>query len=299
MNHNLTLDSYSYEELLGLFELPKNMSLNQLKAAKKRVLMLHPDKSRLPAEYFLFYKKAFEFIVQIYENNNKQNQQITEDTTKYSPLDNGLNEATVKKVSTVAGEMNPRDFQNKFNELFENNMAKKPETSKNEWFSKDEAVYKTEEQVSAKNMGQIFETMKQQNAELVRYRGIQEIRSGGGTRLYDEDDEEDGDPYVTSDPFSKLKFDDLRKVHKDQTIFAVSERDFANVPKYSSVDEFSRERGKMTSTPIEKEESERILNARNEEFRDRMMRKEHASNIQTMQYEEKNKAVMSAFLQLK
>jgi len=299
MNHNLTLESYSYEELLGLFELPKNMSLNQLKNAKKRVLMLHPDKSRLPAEYFLFYKKAFEFIVQIYENNNKQNQQITEDTTKYSPLDNGLNEATVKKVSTVAGEMNPQDFQNKFNELFENNMAKKPETSKNEWFSKDEAVYKTVEQVSAKNMGQIFETMKQQNAELVRYRGIREIRSGGGARLYDDEDEEDGDPYVTSDPFSKLKFDDLRKVHKDQTIFAVSERDYANVPKYSSVDHFVRERGKMPSTPIEKEESERILNTRNEEFRDRMMRKEHASNIQTMQYEEKNKAVMSAFLQLK
>lgn len=299
MNHNLTLESYSYEELLGLFELPKNMSLNQLKNAKKRVLMLHPDKSRLPADYFLFYKKAFEFIVQIYENNNKQNQQITENTTKYSPLDNGLNEATVKKVSTVAGEMNPKDFQNKFNELFENNMAKKPETSKNEWFSKDEAVYKTDAQVSAKNMGQVFETMKQQNAELVRYRGIQEIRSSGGTRLYDDDDEEDGDPYVTSDPFSKLKFDDLRKVHKDQTIFAVSERDYANVPKYSSVDHFVRERGKMPSTPIEKEESERILNTRNEEFRHRMMRKEHASNIQTMQYEEKNKAVMSAFLQLK
>jgi hypothetical protein len=299
MNHNLTLDSYSYEELLGLFELPKNMSLNQLKAAKKRVLMLHPDKSRLPADYFLFYKKAFEFIVQIYENNNKQNQQITEDTTKYSPLDNGLNEATVKKVSTVAGEMNPQDFQNKFNELFENNMAKKPETNKNEWFSKDEAVYKTDAQVSAKNMGQVFETMKQQNAELVRYRGIQEIRSGGGTRLYDDDDEEDGDPYVTSDPFSKLKFDDLRKVHKDQTIFAVSERDYASVPKYSSVDHFVRERGKMPSTPIEKEESERILNTRNEEFRDRIMRKEHASNIQTMKYEEKNKAVMSAFLRLK
>ena len=77
MNHNLTLESYSYDELLNLFELPKNMSLNQLKNAKKRVLMLHPDKSKLPAEYFLFYKKAFEFIVQIYENNNKQNQQIT------------------------------------------------------------------------------------------------------------------------------------------------------------------------------------------------------------------------------
>jgi hypothetical protein len=30
-----------------------------------------------------------------------------------------------------------------------------------------------------------------------------------------------------------------------------------------------------------------------------MIRKEHAANIETMRYEEKNKAVMSAFLQLK
>jgi len=295
MNHNLTLESYSYDELLSLFELPKNMSLNQLKNAKKRVLMLHPDKSKLPAEYFLFYKKAFEFIVQIYENNNKQNQQITEDTTYYRPLDNGLNKATIQ---TVAGEMKAADFQNKFNELFENNMAKKTDVHKNEWFSKDEAVYKVDAQVSAKNMGQVFETMKQQNAELVRYRGIQELRAGGGTRLY-EDEDDDDEPYVTSDPFSKLKFDDLRKVHKDQTIFAVSERDYANVPQYSSVDHFVRERGKASTAPLEKEESERILNARNDQFRERMIRKEHAANMETMRYEEKNKAVMSAFLQLK
>jgi hypothetical protein len=275
------------------------MSLNQLKNAKKRVLMLHPDKSRLPAEYFLFYKKAFEFIVRIYENNNKQNQQITEDTTKYQPFDSGLNKATIQKVSTVAGEMNPNEFQNKFNELFENNMAKKHDNQKYEWFSKDDAVYKTDEQVSAKNMGQVFETMKQQNAELVRYRGIQEIKSGGGTKLYDNDDDDDDEPYVTSDPFSKLKFDDLRKVHKDQTIFAVSERDYANVPQYSSVDHFMRERGKVSTAPLEKAESEKILNMRNDEFRERMIRKEHAANIETMRYEEKNKAVMSAFLQLK
>ena len=298
MNHNLKMDSYSYEELLALFELPKNMTLQQLKTAKKKVLMIHPDKSKLPAEYFLFYKKAFEVVVQIYENNNKIDQPIPEDVTNYKPLDNGLNKATVQKVASVAGEMAPKDFQNKFNELFENNMSKKPDSQKNEWFSKDEAVYKTNETVSAKNIGQVFDTMKQQNAELVRYRGIQEIQSGGGTRLYDEDDEED-DAYVTCDPFSKLKFDDLRKVHKDQTIFAVSERDFSKVPQYSSVDHFVREREKVSTVPLEKEESERILDLQSQQFRERMIKKEHASNLQSMRYEEKNKAVMSAFLQLK
>jgi hypothetical protein len=271
------------------------MTLNDLKSAKKRVLMLHPDKSKLSSDYFLFYKKAFEVVVQLYENNNKQNQKITEETTNYQPLDNGLNKTTVQ---TVAGEMNPKEFQNKFNELFENNMVKKIDTQKNEWFSKDEPVYKSDTTVSSKNMGQVFDTMKQQNAELVRYRGIQEIRSNNGSRLYDEEDEED-DVYVTSDPFSKLKFDDLRKVHKDQTIFAVSESDYSKVQQYSSVDHYVRERGKVTVAPIEKEESERILDLKNQQFRERIMRKEHASNLQTMQYEEKNKAVISAFLHLK
>jgi hypothetical protein len=299
MNHNLNINSYSLDELLGLFNLNYNMTLNDLKNAKKQVLMLHPDKSKLSSDYFLFYKKAFEIIVQLFENNNKQNQKITEDTTKYQPLENALNKSTIQKVTTVAGEMNPKDFQNKFNELFENNMAKKVDQQKNEWFSKDEPIYKSDSSVSSKNMGQVFDSMKQQNAELVRYRGIQEIKLNNGTRLYDDEDEDEDDGYVTCDPFSKLKFDDLRKVHKDQTIFAVSESDYSKVQQYSSVDHYVRERGKVAVIPIEKEESERILDTRNQQFRERIMRKEHASNLQTLQYEEKNKTVMSAFLQLK
>ena len=298
MTHNLNINSYSLDELLGLFNLNYNMTLNDLKNAKKQVLMLHPDKSKLSSDYFLFYKKAFEIIVQLFENNNKQNQKITEDTTKYQPLENGLNTSTIQKVTTVAGEMNPKYFQNKFNELFENNMAKKVDPQKNEWFSKDEPIYKSNTSVSSKNMGQVFDSMKQQNAELVRYQGIQEIKLNNGTRLYEDEDDEDG-IYLTSDPFSKLKFDDLRKVHKDQTIFAVSESDYSKVQQYSSVDHYVRERGKVSVVPIEKEESERILDARNQEFRERIMRKEHAANLQTLQYEEKNKTVMSAFLQLK
>jgi hypothetical protein len=79
----------------------------------------------------------------------------------------------------------------------------------------------------------------------------------------------------------------------------VSESDYSKVQQYSSVDHYVRERGKVSVVPIEKEESERILDARNQQFRERIMRKEHASNLQTLQYEEKNKTVMSAFLQLK
>jgi len=36
----------------------------------------------------------------------------------------------------------------------------------------------------------------------------------------------------------------------------------------------------------------------NKQYRERIMQKEHAANLQSMQYEEKNKSVMSSFLQL-
>lgn len=296
--HDLNIHKYSLDELLGLFELSYNISMNQLKIAKKKVLMLHPDKSRLPPEYFLFYKKAFDVIVQFYENNNKQNQKITEETTKYTLLEPNLNKSTIKNVMTVAGEMAPKDFQNKFNKLFEDNMVNKPDSNRNEWFSKDEPIYKASEQVSTKNMGEIFNTIKQNNAEIVQYRGVKEMQSSSGTRLYDNDENDEDEIYVTSDPFSKLKFDDLRKVHKDQTIFAVSENDFQKVPQYSSVDHFVRERSKQTLTPLEKNESEQLLAMQNKQYRERIMQKEHAANLQSMRYEEKNKSVMSSFLQL-
>jgi len=294
--HNLNIHMYSLDELLGLFDLNYNMTQTELRNAKRRVLMLHPDKSKLPPEYFLFYKKAFEVVVQFYENNNKQNQSMTEEATTYQPLTNGLNKATIQKVATVAGEMAPKEFQNKFNELFEKNMAAKPDASKNEWFTKDEPVYKTEEAVSSKNMGQVFENMKQKTAELVKYRGVQEIDRSGGTRLYEDDDE--NDIYISSDPFSKLKFDDLRKVHKDQTIFAVSESDYSKVKKYSSVDHFVRERGNQPLNPLDKPEAERILEAKDRQFREQIMQKQHAANLRTMQYKEKNKSIISSFMLL-
>ena len=73
-SHNLHIESYSLDELLQLFELnTRNINTENLKRAKKKVLMLHPDKSKLGPEYFLFYKKAFDIVVQFYNQQNRQN----------------------------------------------------------------------------------------------------------------------------------------------------------------------------------------------------------------------------------
>jgi hypothetical protein len=295
-NHNLNIHMYSLDEILGLFELKYQISIEDLKRAKKNVLMLHPDKSKLPSEYFLFYKKAFEIVVQFYENQNKQNKTV--ENVEYKPLNGELNKTNTKKVSSAIQEMNPEKFQTKFNKLFEENMAKKPNSSKNEWFVKDEPIYNIDQNVNASNMRDVLENMKQKNQAIIHYRGVENLySSGSGTNVYDDDDINDNS-YVTSDPFSKLKYDDLRKVHKDQTVFAVSERDFEKVQTYSSVDHFVRERSKQSLNPMEKQRAEQVLAAKERQMQEEMMKRQYQSNLRTMQYEEKNKAVLSSFMML-
>jgi hypothetical protein len=290
---------YSLEELLGLFDLTYNISHDDLKRAKKVVLMTHPDKSKLDSKYFLFYKKAFDVIVRFHDNQNKQNQKISSNNTAYTPHTNNEDDnRTVKKVSSVINEMSKREFQDKFNDLFEKNMATKVDESRNEWFKNDDPSYTTNETVNSSNMGKIFNSIKDQQTGLVKYRGVENIISNqSSTSNFYEDN--DDDVYVTSDPFSKLKFDDLRKVHKDETVFSVSERDYQNVKKYSSVDHFMRERGQQSTAPLSKPEAERMLAQNDQLYREKMMKKEYSSNLKNMEYEEKNKSVLSNFLRIK
>jgi hypothetical protein len=206
--HNLNIHMYSLEELLGLFDLTYNISYDDLKRAKKVVLMTHPDKSKLDSKYFLFYKKAFDIIIRFYENQNKQNQKITPNNTAYIPhINKDDDNRTVKKVSSVINEMSKREFQDKFNDLFEKNMATKVDESRNDWFKNDEPSYTTNETVNSSNMGRIFNSIKDQQTGLVKYRGVENIISNqSSSSNFYEDNDNDNDIYVTSDPFSKLKF---------------------------------------------------------------------------------------------
>jgi len=298
--HNLDIHSYSINELFGLFDLTFDITVEDLKRAKKKVLMTHPDKSRLPPEYFLFYKKAFDIVIMFYNNQNKQNQEITEDKIQYSPtIDNATttDKSVAKNVEKSLKEMGAATFQSKFNTLFEENMREKPNTAKNEWFSSDAPpAFQVADNVTAKNMGSEFERIKETQRGLVRYKGIETLHARGtnANSLY-EDDKSDDD-YVTSDPFSKLKFDDLRKVHKDQTVFAVGERDFEKVKQYGSVDSYMQER--VAHKPLDKKEAENVLNTQNEQYKQSMMRKQYEDELRTKRNEVKQKTVLGSFLRL-
>jgi len=296
--YNLDIHMYSFEELLGLFDLSYTISLEDMKRAKKKVLMTHPDKSKLESKYFLFYKKAFDIVVKFYENQNKQNQEITNQQQVYTAGQQHNDKQTTRALNKNINSMDKEKFNNTFNQLFDKNMVNKINTDKNNWFTNEDILYKNDEKVNSQNMGQMFDKIKDTQQGLVQYKGVENLfmNSNSGDSIYDDDN---NDNYATCDPFSKLKFDDLRKVHKDQTVFGVSEKDIHKVKQYTSVDHMMRERGKQSLTPLEKQESERILAQQNTQYQEQMMQKEYVDKLKTMQYEEKNKNVLATFMRIK
>lgn len=292
----LNIHTYSFDEILGLFNLTKDFMEEDVKKAKKKVLWMHPDKSRMPPEYFLFYKKAFEIIVVFFEEKMKQSREVPTTEVAYVPMNTSEN----KKVGKVINEMKSEEFNSKFNEMFDKNMAKPPDPSKNEWFRQENALYEVPKSVTQQGMGQALHDVREKTNELVRYRGVENIYSGGvgGTNFYDEGENQDEIGYVGSDIFGKLKYDDLRRVHKDQTILSVSEADYQKVTKYSSVEHLSRERGQQNLAPLEKSHAENLLKQQEQLFKEAMMKKQYDSQLRTLDYTEKNKAVLANFLRL-
>jgi hypothetical protein len=309
--HVLDIHMYKFNEIMGLFDLTENMTIEDLNKAKKKVLMMHPDKSRLPPEYFLFYKKAFDIVVNYYKNVEKietSKREIHREKI-YQPHENSLYDRnTNQKITSTIEKMDTKVFSRKFNELFEKNIGAytasemENKRAKNEWFYKEEPLYQIDSGDGKRpNINYEIETMKkhQQQMGLIKYGGVKELYSAGGTRLYedDEDDEDAPDIYVSSDPFSKLKYDDLRKVHKDQTVFAVSEKDYDSIPKYNGVDQYSAARS-MDINPIEKQEAERILRERDMAMKNKLSQKHYEATLQNEKYVRMNKDILSSFLHI-
>lgn len=308
--HNLNIQMYSFQELLQLFELtvPNEITENDLKRAKLIVLKTHPDKSRLPPEYFIFYKKAFEIIVEFYNTQQRTMKCVPKTEIKYSndsdSYSNSKNDSIDIKVSNSINSMKPKQFQKTFNELFEKNNMGRQIVNKNTWFSDDAQQIDIENIKSVSSMNQTFEKIKEKQQGMIVYNGIREIpftSSISCGNLYDdiEDEIQDNNIYIESDPFSRLKFEDIKRVHKNETVFTVGEKDYNNIPKFSSVEQYSLSRKQDDTTPLYDDEiNKRILIEKEIEFQNKMLLKEYELKKKILINENKNKSILSYFLQI-
>ena len=295
---DLDIRNYSFNDILALFELQNyNVSYTEIKRAKNITLMKHPDKSRLPPEYFLFYKKALDILVKYYQEATRQeqiveNRDYTTDDIAIADLDNS-NDMVIRKTISSIG--NAKAFNKQFNNIFEQNIGVANTTNdKNKWFNNVEPLFVGEIGVSsATGINAGIERIKQQQ-QIIKYGG--EFRELTTTaNLYGDDDSE---PYIVCDPFQKLKYDDIARVHKDQTVFPVSEADYANIPQYNDDKEYIAKTRSADIAPLDKAESERILREKNEIYVQSIAHKQYATELQIRENIEKNKKILGQFVLL-
>ena len=327
LRHDLNLSTYSLTDILGLFGIPASkmheLDLSDMKAAKQIAAMTHPDKSGLGDEYFRFYREAFGALSAFYRSQARQH--VSREERLATKVYDSGGAGGGGGDSEVIRAMRAEEFNAKFQDLFETHVgaaedAKRKRRSERDcWMSSGgggaggpAARVGSVDELHAAFHGMREPARAADTTSLSVASGeFQSSLFRSGTHdLYaeeDEDEEAEGGgekSYVSSDVFNaKLKFDDLRRVHRDHSIFDVSDAALnVQMLPVASLDETRRRRAADAvghqSAQMESAAAEGVLRDRERAFRERMVHGGYADNLRTSRYEEMNKQVLGAFLQI-
>lgn len=252
MDIDFNINNYNLDDILNLFKLDKNFTLSDLKNAKKYVLMLHPDKSGLDKQYFLFYTKAFRVINNIYEFSKRRHEKLdsTNSDIRYSN-DNKFNENGDKEIIDRFIEQKGKDFNKWFNEEFEKNSLQ-DESVKNgygEWLTSNEDLDELNHKMSINQLHDNIEQKKKKLSAVAKREEIKEISNTSGNLL----DTSVPDNYQ-SDIFSKLQYEDLKLAHKESVV-PVTKEDFNNILKFNNLESYKQYRNSQNVNPLSEKES--------------------------------------------
>ena len=265
-NLDLTIDHYQLEDLLHLFKIPRDFDDNDLKKAKKIVLQTHPDKSQLSPEYFLFFSKAYKMLYGIWEFKNKQ----TKENISYDPenfdyvqknksynvhdkekkhlLDNFLSKSELK---------DQKKFQQWFNQQFEKNKIEREEeiNGYGDWLKSNEDIEDLKD-INPGQLGEEIERKKSQLRALIVHKDISELDAvyQGVSNLTGDAPEN-----YSSDLFSSLPYEDLRKAHTE-TVIPVTMEDYQSVKKFKDVNSYKQYRSSQDTTPLSETQAQEFLN---------------------------------------
>lgn len=257
---DLNIDNYDYDDILNLFKMSINFGENDMKRAKRMVLLMHPDKSGLDKKYFLFFSAAYKILFQIYNFREKANASekldVHEQNTDYLTEDDKYNREILDSLKKN-NKFNPNEFNKWFNNLFEKVKLSNEyeEGGYGDWIKKDLNSNK-----QCKNMNEINNEIEKKKSilrsnALSKHNSISEFNSGGYCDLTNSLPEE-----YSSGMFSKLQFEDLKKAH-EQSVVPVTEEDYKK--SYTSLDDAKFKRGQQVLKPLNDKDANDYLNAKN------------------------------------
>ena len=267
---DLDINNYELSDILNLFKIPVLFNDKNLRQAKVIVLQMHPDKSKLPKEYFLFFTKAYKMLYEIYKVRFPYDKKYKEDKFSYSAvIDRELNQNKTK----TAHNAEDREYHKTEEEAYKK-LQKMDSTEFNKWFNEkfekfrmydDEQDGGYEDWFRNTNKGgvnnatgdddgadpyELGDTWSERNERIERKKKmlrdkmalietneimtLDSVGCGGSGGYYGLGREAPRE--YSSGLFSSLQYEDLKKAHTESVI-PVTADDFVNRKKYTSVNE--------------------------------------------------------------
>lgn len=214
------IEECTLDDLFGLFEI-EELTVEELKQAKKKVLMLHPDKNvgKDTSSYYTYFKNAYHKLETIFEYINRHSKTANQEKTYQMEelSQKGFYEYCQKKG------LKDQEFRKVFNEVFENVYLEEKE-GHGEWLKTEEGIYdKTDLEGSRKKAMSLVVVDK-------------EIKT-----LQETDHRDIKEAYVQS----------VLPIDANQV--------FQDTAKFNTVEEYQRHRAKYETKPVSSEDAVRIL----------------------------------------
>lgn len=254
---DLNIDNYEYEDILNLFNIPIDFEESHLKKAKKHVLAMHPDKSDLDKSFFLFFSKAYKILYSIYEFRMKANisekLDLNYENIDYIKEQDIYNKEIINNLKNNEA-LKPENFNKWFNELFEKFKIENDYDSGGygDWIKND-----NEENIKqVANLSEMNEEINKKkeilrNNSLSKYTNIDEFNQSNYCDLTNSSVEN-----YSSNMFSKLPYEDLKKAH-EESIIPVNEKDYK--PSFSNIEEARIKRFQQNLNPLSDNDSKDYL----------------------------------------
>ena len=258
-NLDLDIQNYDVEDIFKLFQINTNkLTEIELKGAYKIYLKTHPDKSGLTPDVFRFFKQAYDILTKIFHFRNtrhKASSMPVNTESVYIADEGNLSEDKLKILNKLNG-ISCTDFNKKFNQMFEMARVKDNEIDKGyeDWYRNYED--KETPQINLSQFGEEFEKRKRESKALVVKQDLKEMGGRGGYEL-----DRVGQVEYSSDIFSKLQYEDLKKAHTE-TVVPVTREDFNKTKQFKSVDGLMNHRDNQDVAPLSLQQSKEYLNQR-------------------------------------
>jgi hypothetical protein len=194
----------TFEEMMQLYDINPPLTIDKLKVAKKKLLLLHPDKNKIDTtKHYMHFRGIYEKLLKIYSYIHHE---TNEDNLKKS-VDIDVSFKTFIEKNNIHPVKNKEKYLKHFNEMFEN-IYVKDDDGHAEWLKSEETYDKDDLEGSRK--------------KLIEQNALIKIEIEGTS-------------------FSEMnKYFDVKEAHTNSIIGLDQDKLFNERPKFKTVDEYQR-----------------------------------------------------------